>query len=67
MILDGFFVIHVTNAGYTSEIALCFAPNPPPIRGLTTLTLDFGMLSPLAIIRLAWNGICVEEMTLILP
>ena len=33
----------MTNAGYTSEIELCFAPNPPPILGFDTRIFDFGM------------------------
>ena len=43
MIFDGFFVIHVTYAGYTSLIDVCFAPNPPPILGLLTRIMDFGI------------------------
>ena len=36
MILDGFLVIHVTNAGYISLTDVCLAPKPPPILGFVT-------------------------------
>ena len=62
MILDGFFVIQVTNAGYTALTAVCLAPKPPPMRGLVTRTLLFGMCSAFATIRRVWNTICVELM-----
>ena len=67
IILDGFFVIHVTNAGYTSEIELCFAPNPPPILGFDTRIFDFGMHNALDRILRTWNTICVELTTFNLP
>ena len=31
IIIAGFLVFHVTNAGYISETDVCFAPKPPPI------------------------------------
>jgi len=36
MILDGFLVLHVTNAGYISLTDVCLAPKPPPILGFVT-------------------------------
>ena len=63
IILDGFFVFHVTNAGYISDTDVCFAPNPPPILGLVTLILDGDIPSACEIILLQWNTICVELTT----
>ena len=63
IILDGFLVFHVTNAGYISETEDCFAPNPPPILGLVTLILDGDIPSACEIILLQWNTICVELTT----
>lgn len=57
----------VTNAGYTSLTAVCFAPNPPPIRGFSTRILLFGIPSALDKIRRTWKTICVEEITCSLP
>ena len=62
-IMAGLPVSQVTRAGYTSEIALCLAPKPPPIRGLITRTLDLGMFKALATIRRQWNTTWVELVT----
>ena len=44
-------------------MAVCFAPKPPPMRGLTTRTSLFLSSSAVARMRRTWNGICVEETT----
>ena len=62
-ILDGRPVTHVTSAGKTSLTEDCFAPKPPPIRGLITRTLEDGMFSAFPTILRIWNGIWVEETT----
>ena len=66
-ILAGLPVFQVTTAGYTSDTDVCFAPNPPPMRGLITRTLLFGISRALARIRRTWNGTWVDETTLSLP
>ena len=50
--IEGFFVFHVTKAGYISDTELCFAPNPPPILGFDTLIFDFGIPRAFAMILL---------------
>ena len=40
IIIAGFLVFHVTNAGYISETEVCFAPKPPPILGFVTRIFD---------------------------
>lgn len=67
IIFAGLPVFIVTIAGYTSATTVCLAPKPPPIRGLITRTLDFGMSKAFAMILRTWNGIWVEEKTLIRP
>ena len=59
--MDGLPVCQVTKAGYISQTLVCFAPKPPPTRGLTTRIMDFGMPSALATLRRTWKTICVEE------
>ena len=63
IIFDGFFVIHVTYAGYTSLTEVCFAPKPPPILGLLTRIMVFGIWSALEMIRRQWKTIWVELTT----
>ena len=63
----GFPVFHVTNAGNTSVILVCFAPNPPPIRGFVTRIFDLGISRACPKIHLRWNTICVELSTFNLP
>ena len=59
----GLPVFIVTTAGNSSLHIVCLAPNPPPIRGLTTRTRLCGMPSARAICRRQWNGIWVEVST----
>ena len=54
--------------GYTSLTAVCFAPNPPPIRGFSTRILALGNA------QAPWTGSCargntiwVDEITCSLP
>ena len=48
-------------------ITVCFAPNPPPILGFTTLIFDFDVSSAVASILLTWNGTCVDATHTSLP
>ena len=56
-------VFIVTNAGYTSHTAVCFAPKPPPMRGFSTRMRLFGMPSAWDKMRRTWKTICVDEIT----
>ena len=67
IIIDGLPVIRVTKAGNTSATTVCFAPNPPPIRGLNTWILFFGIPSAFERIRRTWKTIWVELKTFSLP
>ena len=60
-------VFMVTNAGYTSLTAVCFAPKPPPMRGFSTRMRLFGMPSACDKMRRTWYTICVDEITCSLP
>ena len=50
----------VTAAVSSSETMDCLAPKPPPTRGLTTRTRDWGSPRASAAIRRMWKGTWVE-------
>ena len=58
--MEGFFSFQVTKAGYTSETAVCLAPNPPPSRAFRTRIMEAGMCRALDTMRRTWNTIWVE-------